>query len=1250
MLLLWKCFPIKVIGVTSQLSGRRVDGLGRALSGSFYSHFMFHSCPILHQQPNHRLFKSVDWDKVEGGMFAVVDPIDQHAILYLSERDYRVSVRVALSTDSPLVVLARAGEPRPLLQSVVKPTSLAASSNANFSSDESKSTSSDVHGDTTDNSKNTPPLSLEDLVRLTARLYALPANQRRMHKIVGWPRSILADYSGGKEGDAMIPLTQGNLDKIFAKWGQLTLYWLDTRLAPRSSFVSALEQIIAHLKKVHAHQGSNGVIKLLKCSSVILRRYLARDRVRTAWELGHPVQLDRSGLPLWFPLPLRLLLRQQHLMAVRWTFTLLQSYKALKGPYKTPKFETITMDSFAFKAGDLEGFQSFCKEQFWPLIWSRAGPARPKLQKPNLAVRSSGDLALSLTAGPNASVSFLGAPWDTLAWEQAPTNWLIHFATLVGNSRLVKAYQAVLAVATRIYGDPSTTTLQISRTVKSTQFVSKSGQVLKGPAPNARKRVRSKTVPVELTLGKLSLRYEAAGKVRVFAIVDYWTQRVLAPLHDWMFDVLKTFPTDATFDQQGSLERFMLNHPKDGFSYDLKSATDTIPQELYRAVLTPVLGEDVVEGWLSLLCDRWYRTPRETHHCAPKYVKYSRGQPMGALSSWPSMALVHHALTLYAAFLEGKDLEIWTEYRVLGDDNTNGCKAVAVRYREESGKLGVLFGDKVALKDEGETRSDECRIPGPMIEFANQFWKGTTNLSPLSLKEEAGIRSQAARIELASRALTRWGLPKFTALIPRLLRLLIGPSLYKETLEGLKLGRLGAISQMALIAAFGPGATTLRRQGYQLSTFVPLLLAVAGKSVLLGGDKRFLLGDIPKGIDVPKGLSTAIALRYLSLLAKSIERKIALTTRSLHALRAWVDKLEFGFVTLPYLGKASQAMVDLIVDHWLSTKRAEVPNDGRPFGYYHSTRNMQVHSVESQGLGALSDALFDLRWSLNQVHNLMTQIQGRPRRLAEYQAELASHNNMHVFWASLYADFIDQLRPRPLTDIVWKVVDGVATIVNKLTGGISSPTRTDPNSLSDEWIESWYVDLMALESITAAAYFDRLEVISDDGLCSVIDGAYCMKIPDLPDALNGDSAAALVCETDALDISVPRALKMLAFQSGNTDAEIIQQYENLFEIPISDNPDTLDELAPSILQEGYDLHAKLSDQTDFTSADPFASPDDIRPANAFEKWRQSARDLFPVLDYFDQSYRLAIDDLELPNTKRGGHRTSATLVSAKNKP
>jgi hypothetical protein len=42
-----------------------------------------------------------------------------------------------------------------------------------------------------------------------------------------------------------------------------------------------------------------------------------------------------------------------------------------------------------------------------------------------------------------------------------------------------------------------------------------------------------------LTLGRLCLKEEAAGKLRVFAIVDFWTQTLLQPLHAFVFQVLK---------------------------------------------------------------------------------------------------------------------------------------------------------------------------------------------------------------------------------------------------------------------------------------------------------------------------------------------------------------------------------------------------------------------------------------------------------------------------------------------------------------------------------------------------------------------------------------------------------------------------------------------------------------------------------------------------------------------------------------
>lgn len=94
-------------------------------------------------------------------------------------------------------------------------------------------------------------------------------------------------------------------------------------------------------------------------------------------------------------------------------------------------------------------------------------------------------------------------------------------------------------------------------------------------------------------IGQLSIKEEAAGKVRVFALVDVWTQSVLKPLHECLFDFLKSLPNDATFDQQGSVKRANEKAMKwnQSYGYDLSAATDRLPATLQRTILSTLFGE-----------------------------------------------------------------------------------------------------------------------------------------------------------------------------------------------------------------------------------------------------------------------------------------------------------------------------------------------------------------------------------------------------------------------------------------------------------------------------------------------------------------------------------------------------------------------------------------------------------------------------------------------------------------------------------
>jgi len=56
-------------------------------------------------------------------------------------------------------------------------------------------------------------------------------------------------------------------------------------------------------------------------------------------------------------------------------------------------------------------------------------------------------------------------------------------------------------------------------------------------------------------LSQLFPKVEAAGKIRIFALVDSITQTFMDPLHKVLFEFLREIPNDGTFDQEASVNR-----------------------------------------------------------------------------------------------------------------------------------------------------------------------------------------------------------------------------------------------------------------------------------------------------------------------------------------------------------------------------------------------------------------------------------------------------------------------------------------------------------------------------------------------------------------------------------------------------------------------------------------------------------------------------------------------------------------------
>jgi len=102
--------------------------------------------------------------------------------------------------------------------------------------------------------------------------------------------------------------------------------------------------------------------------------------------------------------------------------------------------------------------------------------------------------------------------------------------------------------------------------------------------------------------GRLCKLYEAAGKVRIIAIVDPFTNWLLKPLHDWVFAILRAIPQDGTFDQDKPINNLIaLVKKRDASkrfigSCDMSAATDRLPVKLQAMILAHVFGSKIANA------------------------------------------------------------------------------------------------------------------------------------------------------------------------------------------------------------------------------------------------------------------------------------------------------------------------------------------------------------------------------------------------------------------------------------------------------------------------------------------------------------------------------------------------------------------------------------------------------------------------------------------------------------------------------
>jgi hypothetical protein len=489
------------------------------------------------------------------------------------------------------------------------------------------------------------------------------------------------------------------------------------------SVVKVVITTVATLWRLQRKGGIRFLVVYLKACSSLLQQYIGGQRLHDLTPFGARVGRTHSGCPSIIPALHRARIRQNEVWVIRFWATIFGLYRVLEFPGRV-KLNSITDDS---KMHSLLGsaFSSFVTTHLVKVLRQRF------LSKGSIVEAldtKGGKDALTFMLGLRANPFLISKSGPAVQGHNVPEG----AQSTSPASLLASAYTWLRSPLYPVLTDWCKMTNN-QWVLNRIEGWAKELWVGEDSVPLSPKGPSS---PFRATgwLGKLGFKSEPAGKVRVFAMVDPWTQWLMDRLHRAIFELLRNIPQDGTFDQLAPINRLNewkkveeqhARRPISLYSFDLSSATDRIPIVLQKILLSPFLTAWGAELWATLMVGREYACPktiklgRETQVLSEAgFVKYATGQPMGALSSWAMLAFVHHAFVQWAALRAGVITigEGWyAGYAILGDDVVIASKPVATKYVELMKLMDVGIGDHKSLTS----------TAGSAMEFAKRtFLKG----------------------------------------------------------------------------------------------------------------------------------------------------------------------------------------------------------------------------------------------------------------------------------------------------------------------------------------------------------------------------------------------------------------------------------------------------------------------------------------------------------------------------------------------
>jgi len=449
---------------------------------------------------------------------------------------------------------------------------------------------------------------------------------------------------------------------------------LDQTICAEASF-----SILYKMEGIIQSRGLIDVARYMKMNRLALTRYLAGSPLPN----GQGIKITRDGLPALLSPPIRELIRGGSDSAISWSLTMLSLSRAIKGG------SAIDLKSIT------EPRPEHLKIEFQSMI--------------DALTAARGGFLRQMNVKP------FDPSWSSYHWsmKSGPTGPALRNA-LVDFQNLTPELRDDIKV---LGGSAMEATMgRLSKVKDWSEIDSVFTDTVKGNS-----------------LRKLSVKDDRETKSRIFAILDYFSQTVLHPIHEQLFQILKQFPQDRTFTQDPC--GFV---PVAGHSYhsvDLSAATDRFPVEVQELLIAALIGPTRAGAWRRILTDLPYTLKGKDY-------RYAVGQPMGAYSSWASFTLAHHFVIWYAASLVG--ITNFKNYIVLGDDVVIGHDLVAAKYKSILAVLGVEISDS------------KTHVSKDTYEFAKRWFHKGVEVTPFPVPALLEIGTQYHLVyELLSQVMKR---------------------------------------------------------------------------------------------------------------------------------------------------------------------------------------------------------------------------------------------------------------------------------------------------------------------------------------------------------------------------------------------------------------------------------------------------------------------------------------------------------------